>query len=219
METAIALARIAAGRGNSGITRAVAEWTDEDTDTQSVNVTASEYRSTSKSGPDGCEQGFEGSRPQNEDDVLDACRLLREALNAGGEAFEPFVKVCPRDHPELEHVDARSTNAAGDELHVQVTRVVEQDVWKKLHLFGTAPQRYEIVTLARQMVTAATHKKYTVEERAELLLALDATRSPAHIHKQVVNLVVQQARPLLEALGYRAVWLVGPTVPHCYRLA
>jgi hypothetical protein len=56
------------------------------------------------------------------------------------------------------------------------------------------------------------------EHRPGLLLALDAIRSPAYVDEAVVEACLASHREWATGLGFRAIWLVGPTAGLTRRL-
>jgi hypothetical protein len=44
-----------------------------------------------------------------------------------------------------------------------------------------------------------------------MLLAIDAIRSPEYVDREVVDAFVATHHTYVAGLGYRAMWLVGPT--------
>jgi hypothetical protein len=54
-------------------------------------------------------------------------------------------------------------------------------------------------------------RRHTSSQRGELVLALDAIRSPGHVDGAVVDAFLTAHQTYASGLGYRAIWLVGPT--------
>jgi hypothetical protein len=80
--------------------------------------------------------------------------------------------------------------------------------------------RRSVQELAVDIRTAveSKSKKYSSAQRSKLLLALDAIRSPAYVHDAVLAAFLAAHGPWVASLGYRAIWLVGPTVDLTRRL-
>jgi hypothetical protein len=175
-----------------------------------------------RSSSDGRRQDFQGRAAQGETDVLQVCRSLRAALERGGERWGRFEKpTTPTD------VDAIATNDKDQTLQVQVTQV-ERAAWNLL-----APDRpvslqrtvNELVAAIRAAVDAKgdpspkRRKGIPRAQRKRLLLALDAIRSPGYVHEPVVAAFLDQYREWAASLGFRAIWLVGPTAELTHQLA
>jgi hypothetical protein len=184
---------------------------------QSINVGSVGFQATSETGDDGHRQAFEGDRPQGEDDVLQVCRTLRAVLNANGGTWGRFEE--PRGR--VDDVDATSTDIAGNVLDVQVTRADQ-------HMWGVAAANDGIGELDRDAVTMANGirdaidrkaRGHAVAQRAKLVLALDTLRSPGHAHPNVAAAFIAAHGTWARDLGYRAIWLVGPTAPLSHLLA
>jgi hypothetical protein len=171
----------------------------------------------------GQRQDFQGRAAQGEEDVLQVCRSLRAALEREGERWGRFLlPTTPTDD-----VDAIATNDAGEVLQVQVTQV-ERAAWKLL-----APDRPaslqrnvdELVAAIRAAVDAKgdpspqRRKGIPRAQRKRLLLALDAIRSPGYVHDLVVAAFLDQHGEWAVGLGFRAIWLVGPTAELTRRVA
>lgn len=175
------------------------------------------FRSVAHAGPEGGHQIFAGRPPQNEDDVLRVCETLRNALLGRGERWGPFYL---RDRSD-DDVDATACDDSGHRLDVQVTRV-ERAAWRELGRAGQADVGLSAQEMAAAIVEAAESKgksKYPDQQRRERVLALDAVRSPGHVLGGVVEAVaVDDYTKRVRALGFRAVWLVGPTTALTYRL-
>jgi hypothetical protein len=73
--------------------------------------------------------------------------------------------------------------------------------------------------LADDVAAAIRAKLYAPAVRADLVLALDAIRSPGHADTAVAETFVQAYGTWARSPGYRAIWLVGPVASLCHRLA
>jgi hypothetical protein len=179
--------------------------------TEKISVSAGDesWGSASVSVGEDQTQDFHGEVAQNEDDVLQVCRTLRSELNVQGGRWSRF-----RSAPgETSDVDAIADDeSGGPPMHVQVTRV-ERGAWailareKKPRLHLTKAELADGIRSAVELKTG----KYPPAQRAQLVLALDACRSPAYAMAEVVEIFRLAHQEWLDELGYRAVWLVGPT--------
>jgi hypothetical protein len=197
-------------------------WTQAESDDESIVIQTDGYRASSR--PKEQQQDFQGSRPQNEDDVLQVCKSLRAALQREGEAWGPF-SLWPSSQ---DNVDAFATNDAGAELRVQVTRV-EHDAWEALARAeddkATLQRSVEKLVAAIQDAVDSKgdpspqrRKGIPPAERRKLLLALDAIRSPGYLHDAVVAKFRTDYGDWAVGLGFQAIWLVGLTAARTYRL-
>lgn len=181
---------------------------------QQVDVGSVGYRSTVLIG-EAQEREFHGAPPQHEDDVLDVCAVLRTVLNENGGSWGRFAL------PEgsTDDVDATAADDTGERLYVQVTRV-ERAVWQTLAKTGQATQTLvakEVVSGVRIAIESKA-AKHSPAQRRELLLALDAKRSPGYADPSIATEFVAQHGAWAESLGYRAIWLVGPVPDLTHRL-
>jgi hypothetical protein len=211
--SACALAGVAEALASVPPARAVSHSHHHD-GSESIVVGSEEFRSSSIAGREVHRQDFHGRPAQNEEDVLQVCRSLRAALRREGEVWGRFsVPPAPADD-----VDAVAEDEAGAVLRVQVTRV-ERAAWGALaHSGQTTLERNaeELVTNIRAAVESKL--RYSPPQRRELLLALDAIRSPAYVHDTVVTALLATHGAWAAGLGYRAIWLVGPTADLTRRL-
>jgi hypothetical protein len=177
-------------------------------------VGSEEFRSESVAGGKDHRQDFHGRPAQNEEDVLQVCRSLRAALRREGEVWGRFtVPPAPADD-----VDAVAEDDAGAVLRVQVTRV-ERAAWGTLAQSGQTTLQRNVEELVTNIRAAVESKmKYPLLQRRELLLALDAIRSPAYVHDAVVAAFLATHGAWAAGLGYRAIWLIGPTADLTRRL-
>jgi hypothetical protein len=183
---------------------------------EKITVGGVAFHSTSVSVGEDQQQEFHGEPPRNEQDVHQVCRTLRSVLNARGGKWGRF-----RDSPgHASDVDAIADDeSGGPSLQVQVTRV-ERGAWKILAKEGMASLTLDTEAQADGIRDAAESKskKYSFDQRGQLVLALDACRSPAYVQKAVVAIFLAKHREWVARLGYRAVWLVGPTDALTFRL-
>jgi hypothetical protein len=190
--------------------------------TASTVVRAGDFVASSVTGGGQQRQDFQGRPSQGEQDVLQVCRSLRFALEREGEVWGRFGQ--PRGRPD--DVDAVARNAAGDRLQVQVTRI-ERAAWEVLGRHGQATLQRGPEELAAAIRAALESKGdpspqrrggIPARQRSEILLALDAISSPAYADEAVVAAFLAGHREWAAGLGFRAVWLVGPTVALTRRL-
>jgi hypothetical protein len=100
----------------------------------------------------------------------------------------------------------------GNRLQVQVTRV-EHTAWKEVARTGRAESVETDEQRATAIWDAITKKSRRIppKQRAQLMLALDATRTPGYLRNSVVDEFRTRYGEQAGKLGYVAVWLVGPT--------
>ncbi|MFI7588804.1 hypothetical protein ACIB24_17185 [Spongisporangium articulatum] len=167
------------------------------------------WRSTANSAESGERQTFAGRPPRHEDDVLEVCALLRAALVGLGLSLGPFVV----DGGRVDDVDATADTADGDTIQLQVVRAAQEQVWRQLGREGQASSMTTDAELALAVVDAVKHKhgKYPMEQRARLVLAVDAIRAPGFALDGVVQRLRADYRVELAEAGFRAVWLIGPS--------
>jgi hypothetical protein len=177
---------------------------------------ASPAASPSSSAPSHKHQPFKGRPAQRKDHVLQVCRILRTALNDQGETWGSFSEPpAPADD-----VVATATDQAGVVLRVQVSRV-DRPTAKTMARGDAVARRRSVgqrVTDIRRAMDAQA-RRHPATASNELLLALDAVRSPEHVEPAVVQAFLAAHHSSIAELGYRAIWLVGPTGDMSHRLS
>jgi hypothetical protein len=176
---------------------------------EEITVGAPRYRSSSAADPGGGRQVFDGEPPRNEQDVQQVCGILREALAQVGERWGPFI-VEPESSDS--DVDAVAGDGHDGRLQVQVTRA-EQDIWGEVARTGGAETVETSERLASAIWSAITKKSknLALAQRARLVLVVDANRTPGYLRRTVIEVFRAHYGDQAADLGYKAIWLVGPT--------
>jgi hypothetical protein len=160
------------------------------------------------------------SRPpsHNEDDMLEACRILISALRACGEDWmEPEEGQGAADCVACHRVSRRT-------LEIQVVRAdVSPEAWRSFSAGQThAPPPSQIAGLANTLKGAVEHKTgpgaLAPSSRNRLVLALNARSLPRLAFDDVVIEFRSRFGNWCRGLGFTAVWLVGPTQTMTHRL-
>lgn len=170
--------------------------------------------------PDGSYRySLAGTPPQGEADTLWTCKVLIARLNSGGDG--PWG--APRVGSGVVDCWAPHTDEASRTLEIQVVRaIVERGMWQNLKRAARISADESVQDLATRLLAAV--KKKSVDHRiprssrANLVLALDATRTPALAFHSVANHYREQHGGWSSSLGFAAVWVVGPNPSLCHRL-
>jgi hypothetical protein len=154
-----------------------------------------------------------GPAPQGEEGSLEAAQLLIDRLRQFGENWDDPVKVNNQD------VDCEAWSAERV-LPMQVTRVPRTRVWEKLGRVGKASEQATAEQAADELMNAMAAKARRLPgvQKATLVLVLDARDTPAFALQGVVSKFHQRYGRQAVALGFRGVWVVGPTVDLVARL-
>jgi hypothetical protein len=158
-----------------------------------------------------------GKSPQGEQDTLTACGILIQRLNAEGATWLPPVLG-------EQNADCMSGESSGsNSIRIQVVRAVtEPSFWKELGRHGTLVRSESITTVAdavrKSLALKANAVKIPPSQRAGLILALDATRLPAHVLDGTISFLREEHGEWVSRLGFSAVWIVGPSVRLTHRL-
>jgi hypothetical protein len=152
---------------------------------------------------------IKGVSRQGETGVLKVCSILIERLNSLGASWHPPKRP---DGPEG-GVDCVTTNGS-ESIEIQVTRAVSnKETWKLLNAAGFV-NRDRTVQDAADDLRLAIKKKETMpsKQRMDVLLALDATETSSHTLPAVLDSFRGRYRSEVKALGFKAIWVVGPVV-------
>lgn len=153
--------------------------------------------------------GLTGKPPRGEQDTLRVCATLVRRLNHNGATWST-----PEEGDN--DVDCISFSKPGLELRIQVVRALsDPTIWNKLadtrEVRGDA---YTAVDLADDLRSAIEHKASRIprRQREDLVLALDATRLPAHALDGTVAAFREEHGQWASDLGFQEVWVVGPSL-------
>jgi hypothetical protein len=157
-----------------------------------------------------------GTSPRGETDTLSVCRTLVRKL--GGFWAEP---VEPVEQNSDDDCVSRNKSNNGDMLRIQVVRgIVDDGWWHELATSGTNAKSGTAEELA-DIIVHAVRKKFErtpQAHRAKLVLAVDANRLPGLTLDSVVSCTREKHGKALDAMRFRSVWLVGPSISRTHRL-
>jgi hypothetical protein len=167
---------------------------------------------------EGCLSYSAAGRPaQNEGGKAEVANLLIRALNGLGANWELREDPGrPTDDVDITLVEGQS------ELLIQVT-LAEHQVWPELGRDGKVARRRTPEEAAELVMEAIQHKVKGRQlippaQRANLVLALDALDAPINAFPEVVARFRETYQQSVRALGFKAVWLVGPMDDFVHRL-
>jgi hypothetical protein len=152
-----------------------------------------------------------GPSPQGETDTLAISRVLVRKLG------EPWGE--PVAGPEHSDIDAISTSTTDqhNQLLIQVVRAnVRAEWWHFLAKHGSNEALGNADEFADALLLAARKKadRTPLARRAKLVLAIDANRSAAFSLDSVTTRVSEKHAVALSKIGFRSIWLVGPSRAH-----
>lgn len=145
-----------------------------------------------------------GTSPQNEDGVDDVCTILMQRLNQKGGRWTD-LQTGTGDVDRVAR-DGQQT------LAMQVTRAATR-IWQTLGTTGRVDVGATIEILAAEMWAAIQKKSDRIppKQRPGLVLVLDARETAAQSFPVVVAAFRKRFGEKLRLLGFKDVWLVGPT--------
>lgn len=159
---------------------------------------------------------IEGASPRGEADTLDVCRVLVKRLNMdGGQWSEPSRPEGPEGG-----IDCVASDGQQD-LHIQVTRAVSnQDTWRQLGQSGSVTINKTIEEAADDLLDRARAKARGIprDQLSDIFLALDAMDTASHSLNVIVTDFRRRHGHTVRALGFKAVWVVGPLESQTSRL-
>jgi hypothetical protein len=154
-----------------------------------------------------------GPAPRGEEGSLETAQLLVHRLRQSGENWDDPVTVDRQD------VDCEARS--GDQvLPIQVTRVSRARFWENLGRVGRATEQGTADQAGDELMNAIAAKARQLPgvQKATLVLALDARDTPGFALRGVVSRFRQRHGHQAAALGFRGVWVIGPTVDLVARL-
>ncbi len=157
---------------------------------------------------------LKGFAPRNEDDSDVACRILVEALNTHGIEAK-YIGTGPKDDDHF--IDIR-----GKRFGVQVTRTLLQaDFWRTLGIKGQVGPMCIDVSVAVAALRGAIERKSIIPpgQRPSMFLLLDAYRVPTAALGVVATEFIRLHSSWAAELGFKAIYVVGPSVTFVHRLA
>jgi hypothetical protein len=150
---------------------------------------------------------IKGRSYQGEAGVLDVCKILIEQLNAQGAQWGT-LKLSEDRKGKIDCVAIDQEK----ELNIQVTRAVQdQELRKSLAKFAEVTRHITVTQAVEDLRSAVKHKEdIPLVQRANILLALDATETPGHALSTIIKTFRQRYGQEVRKLGFQAIWLVGP---------
>jgi len=161
-----------------------------------------------------------GDSPQGEEDTLNVCSRLIQALNAQGrDVWQLSTTEGYADDGSA--IDSRTPSRS---LSIQVVRaVVDSTLWQELSQSGDVTRtvtdpKFLVDEIVKAIQLKANPVKLPDSVRHGLLLALDATRLPVFGFDSVIEQFRSHHSDWVTGLGFESVWLVGPTADLVWRL-
>ena len=159
-----------------------------------------------------------GQSRQGEDGTLATARLLVSKLNTQGEAWGE-----PRTVPEREGCDciAESAQSGHGRLRIEVQRaIVESSFWAESGRTGSA-REYPDPDDAAAVLRVSVEKKalHLSGSTTDVVLALNALDAPGYAFEVVSERFRVSHGQWAAALGFRSIWVVGPTEALTHQLA
>jgi hypothetical protein len=147
---------------------------------------------------------IKGSSPQGETGSIEVCKALIECLNKEGSHWRE-----PRPIDFSDDYDCIAYDGS-QELHIQVTRALEERLWRLLANEGKAGEEHITVKEAADDLWHAIEKKKDYGDKGNIILAIDARDTPGHALQVVVESCWQRHKMEIRELGFKAIWVVGP---------
>jgi len=155
-----------------------------------------------------------GLAPRNEDDSDVVCELLAAALRFKGDA----AKVTGRGKADEDCI----LSLNGQNIGIQVVRALSDPTfWRELAKTGSVGPLRLTVAISVAALKAAIEHKRTIprQQRTGLILLLDAYRVPAVSLAVVAKEFVRSYGQWADTLGFRAIFVVGPSKEFLHCLA
>jgi hypothetical protein len=159
-----------------------------------------------------------GGSPKGEADRLRVSRTLIQKMNQLGESWNDPIEW-PEQHS---HIDCFATKAndENETLYIQVVRPIDEPWWRELAKAKTntasgTPEEWAGIIL---QVAEKKRDRNSPEQRARLILAIDANRLAALTFASVAKSIREKHGDAFASMGFRAIWLVGPSASMTHRL-
>jgi hypothetical protein len=156
-----------------------------------------------------------GEPQEHEEGATLAAQHLLERLNAGGGTWR-VVSIAGSDARAERGIDVMARDASGATLPMQITRA-ERVLWRTLARTGRVDSVISIDSLADALRAAIDAKQRTADP--EVALVLDAANTPQFALDAVMQRFRERHAEVSGRVGYREIWLAGPTSEKTFRLA
>jgi hypothetical protein len=157
-------------------------------------------------------QDISGRAPRGEEGRLETAILLVQKLCQLGEVWNQPYEV------DISDIDCQSVGEDGL-LDIQVVRPAMSDMWKTLSRTGHSSQAATVDELADVILEVARKKaRLPPDQLGNLVLAIDARDTPVFAMAGTVDGFRGRHINEVARLGFRSVWVVGPTVDFVARL-
>lgn len=157
-----------------------------------------------------------GTPPQGETGSEQVCQILIEALNKQGANWGNPRKVTDKFREE---VDCEASDEE-KKLEIQIRRVAKQDEYHRLSKNSEVDSQSNVDDAADMLENAISRKgkKYGPTTRKRLVLALDAIEYSIYSLSPVVDSFRRRHGNSVSKLGFKEIWVVGPTANLTRRL-
>ena len=155
-----------------------------------------------------------GNKRTNETGDLEVCRILLDRLNQDGEPWKDLIQLKAESRAEA-GVDCQASHGIHI-LDIQVTRALsDPDFWKRVN--PHVPSNLELSNLdcAEQLRVTIANK--AAKPKGGIVLALDSIETP-HCTQHVIELFRSAHGAWARSLGYKSIWVVGPTADLTFQL-
>lgn len=163
---------------------------------------------------------IQGRSRKNEEGNLEVCKILLDRLNQEGGCWRDLRNVAEEGAREERGVDCEARDDT-EVLAIQVTRAErEGNVWKRLAQTSETSAKLSAEEAADSLRNAIDKKarKTPLAQRAEIILALDATETVSHTFEPVLRSFAERHGSWARSLNFRGMWIIGPNVSLTSRL-
>lgn len=172
--------------------------------------------------PDGAVRySITGKSPQGREGERETCEILIERLNRNRGEAEKWGDLT--EQPEGSPADYEASTAATQakrrkplRLNIQVTRVGDEDFWRRLNGAGYDEGKPTLDDLKEALYAAILAKDQKAGR--DIVLAVDARNTPRHAFLPVVDSFREKHGVWAAGVGFQEVWVVGPIADMAERL-
>jgi len=150
-----------------------------------------------------------GIKSEGEHLTLDTAEILARRLNSNGDTWAAPKRLGLNDGDDCEALDTRGPHWRYPPLRVQVTRPKMPDGFWQGITEGSSVPPGRAQNLARALWDAIEDKRPSKPQN--VILAINAIRTPWFIQIEIVEAFRRQHSHDARQVGFREIWVVGPT--------
>lgn len=184
--------------------------------TRTVDTSKDISISTDLNDPKSIEFSTQAPNQTGETGVLNACYILIQTLNKHGSNWDRPIDRSQNDSKKEEGVDciALDREDQSKTLKMQVTRVTSnREYWRNLALKIAVSKEISTEDCVNEIFQSIDNKSESIpmDQRNDLILVLDSTIAQQYCYESVIKTFRENYGEESKSLGFKGIWLVGPS--------